>query len=163
MHNIFAHYADLQEQHENEVNAPAITLPPEKPIKKANITAEELIENQQEDELLLLTNFTILEFNEIYEKVQDVIEHRIHSDSMLSGKTRLLMAMTYAKFDEPWRKFALNFGLNYSYAEKIVLETISKTKDILINYYIPWISVNDRITKFNLNHIDDYPALLGAV
>lgn len=66
--------------------------------KKSNIrfkfhlfTAEELIENQQKDELLLLTNYTISEFNEISEKVQDVIERRIHSNSMLSGKTRLLI------------------------------------------------------------------------
>ena len=66
-------------------------------------------------------------------------------------------------YPKSWRKFAYNFGLNYSYAENIILEFIATTKNTFVTEYIHWISVNDRITKYNLRKIDDYPTLLVSI
>lgn len=162
MDSVFQHYSELEKEHIEEVGQPQMIPLPSEPTRKLKINAEDLLENGKEDELLLLTNFSISQFNELYEGIQQIVEHRIHSDSMVSPKTRFLMTLVYCKFDEPWRKFSLNFGINFSYAQKIVLNFIKSTKDSLVKNYINWISVSERITKFNL-HIDDFPTLVGSL
>lgn len=55
--------------------------------------AEDLLEYDREDELILLTNFTKVQFNEIYDIIRLIVEHRVHSDSMISPKPRFLMTL----------------------------------------------------------------------
>lgn len=57
---------------------------------------------------------------------------------------------------------ALNFGLNYSYAERIIVKTVGKTSTVLAEQFVQWIGVIDRISKYEVYN-EDWPTIIGSL
>lgn len=168
MEEAITHYQELEEEYQlQDFNANISSdddddddlneLP-----KPLCITAEEIIRSKDDDTMRLLTNFTIQEFKELYNIVSSVITKGIHKDTLISAKTRFLMTLCYCKYNEKWKILGFYFGLNYSYAQKIVINVITKTQKPLCSEFIKWISVINRISDFNM-YIEDWPTLLGSL
>lgn len=110
----------------------------------------------------LLTNFTVKEFEDLYKIVEEAISKRVHKDSMISPKTRFLLSLCYCKFNEKFEMIGFYFGINPSYAERLIHSTISKVSNELVKEFVRWLSVSDRITDFHVYN-EDFPTLLGSV
>ena len=59
----------MEEMHQKKVENPTIIPNPKVQKRSLNINAEDIIKNGQNDTLILFTNFSIDEFNELYEKM----------------------------------------------------------------------------------------------
>ena len=94
----------------------------------------------------LLTNFSINQFLQLFKIAEDILTYRVHQDSMISPKTRLLLALCYCKHNEKWGMIGMNFGIDPSYAERVVMKVIGETSKIFFGQFVKWISVIDRIT-----------------
>lgn len=125
------------------------------------ITAEAIIAANDERKMKMLTNFTINEFQVVYNVVDQVLKERAHKDTIASPQTRFLLTLTWCKYGETYKPMAMKFGLKYTYARQIVTQTISQTHSILESVYIKWISVPERIGA-NIPVVD-YQFLLGSI
>lgn len=125
------------------------------------ITAEAIIAANDERKMKLLTNFTINEFQAVYNVVDQVLKERAHKDALASPQTRFLLTLTWCKYGETYKPMAMKFGLKYTYARQIVTQTISQTQPVLESVYIKWISVPERIGA-NIPVVD-YQFLLGSI
>lgn len=166
MEDVISHYSSLEEDHQqyqsfdSDSNDGSDDL--DIPTGGTKISAEEIIQNDDDGVMRLLTNFTIDEFNELFMIVAAAISKGVHKDTKITPKTRFLLALCYYKFNEKWSVIGFYFGLNGSYTQKITLSTIHKTAKILADKFINWISVIDRITDYNIYNAD-WPTLLGSL
>ena len=125
------------------------------------ITAESLIDNNENDKMKLLTNFTIPEFNYLYSIVGATLSERSHTQAVVSTKTKLLITLTWCRFNETYAPLAMKFGLKYTYARQVAITTMMICQPILESVFVKWISVSSRLGT-NLQ-IVDYQYLLGSV
>ena len=163
--DVIAHYQTMAESiaalsTQGQPNQPIAAAVPKHP--KPAVTAEILIEQQDDNTMKLFTNFTISEFNFLFSIVAVEMEKGVHATAALTPKTRLLITLAWCHhFNETYRPMAQRFGLKYTYARSIVYQTIMRISPILQQKFIKWISVNERLVS-NV-HTPDYPTLLGAV
>ena len=109
----------------------------------------------------VLTNFSI-EFTELYEVVSSIISKGSRKKATLSPMTAFLITLRHLKHNEDWRKIAVSFDINYSYAYKKMKEIISICHETLSERFIKLIGVSQRIQQYNQRYLD-WPALLGSV
>ena len=125
------------------------------------ITAERLIETNDDEKMKLLTNFTVREFQHLYSIVEQILSERTHKDAVASTQTRFLLTLTWCKFNETYKPMAMKFGVKYTYARYIVNQTILLAQPVLESVFIKWISVPERIGA-NIQVVD-YQFLLGSI
>ena len=164
--SIFDHYAEMELDHQTHMSLHTQDHSDEDDVaeqgKKVIISAEEIIENNDNAKMNLLTNFNVEEFKDLYQCVQPALESRMHRDVQLAGKTKFLLALFFCKFNETFEMILLNFGIKMTYAHQVILSTIEKTYKILLLKYVRWISVSQRITEYNII-LPDGPTLLGSL
>lgn len=167
MEEAIIHYQELEEEYQQQIFNADISSDDEDDDGDENpratkIIAEEIISSNDDDTMKLLTNFTIEEFNELYDIIGPTISKGIHKDSLITARSRFLMTLCFCKHNEKWKKLGFYFGLNYSYAQRIVIQVIVKTHQLFCSSFIKWISVVSRITDYNLYN-EDWPTLLGSL
>lgn len=168
MESFWSHYSSLERDHLNEIQVESQDPnddhheEEERNQKKATITAEEIIEEENNDKMHLMTNFSIQEFLELYDSVQDILAPRSHRDAMLSPKTKLLLTLCWCKHAETFKFLAENYNITFTYAHDVIISTIQSTVNRLADKYIKWISVNERISEHQLR-LKDWPLLLGSL
>lgn len=167
MEDIWTHYSSLESDHLKEIrkehqNSDDDHHEEERNQRRATITADEIIEEEDNDKMHLLTNFSIEEFQELYESVEDILAPRSHKDAMLTPKTKLLLTLCWCKHAETFKYIAENYNITYTYGHDVILSTIQCTASRLVEKYIKWISVNERITDYHLQ-LRDWPLLLGSL
>ena len=126
-----------------------------------NITAERFINDRDDANMKMLTNFTVPEFIHLYGFVDKALKEGSHSNALVSPQTRFLLTLTWCKFNETYKPMAMKFGLKYTYARQIVTSTIHIAQPILERIFIKWTSVPARLAA-NIQ-VADYQYLLGSV
>ena len=129
---------------------------------KILISADEIIDQDDEDKMHLLTNFTIEEFEELFNTIAPILETRVHKDALISPRSKLLLTLCWCKHGETFQLLSSNFGLKLTYTHDVIINVIQRAGKVLSQKYIKWISVNQRITDFNMRLLD-WPMLLGSV
>lgn len=168
MEEAISHYQDLEDEYQRgNFNAGPSSYEEEEDDdfedpKTTKIIAEEIIESQDDYTMKLLTNFTVQEFNDLYDIVGHVISRGLHKDSYVTSRSRFLITLCFCKYNEKWKKLGFYFGINFSYAQRIVIQIIAKTQQLLSSRFIKWIGVMSRITDFNIYN-QDWPTLLGSL
>lgn len=167
MDNFWSHYSTSEQDHLKEVNNEdheSNDNHEEEEVnqRKATITAEEIIDDDDDEKMHLMTNFTIHEFLELFQSISDFLEPRSHKDAMLSPKSKLLLTLCWCKHGETFKFLAQNYNIAYTYCHDVILSTITSIVDRLVDNNIKWISVNERISEYNL-HFKDWPLLLGSL
>lgn len=166
MNEIIQHYAQLQQNYLQQINQNAERNDDDddnqQNVRRPKICAEDIISRNADNEMKMLTNFTVSEFEELFNEVDEIIRERVHADSLLTPKTKFLLALVWCKHNEVWRMQAKNFGINYSYARQTVYQIFARTHSVLEKKYIKWISVVERATTYQMP-IPDWPTLLGSI
>ena len=97
--SIFDHYAEMELDHQTQMSLHTQDHSDEDDVaeqgKKVIISAEEIIENNDNAKMNLLTNFNVEEFKDLYQCVQPALESRMHRDAQLTGKTKFLLALCF--------------------------------------------------------------------
>ena len=142
-----------QRQQQNQPDRPQHT-----PL---TLTAEKLINEGDEATMKLFTNFTIAEFQNIFNLVSSDLKKGVHKDAVVSPMTRLLLALVWCRFNETYKPMANRFGIKYTYMRSIVIQTITRLHPVLETIFIKWTSVPSRIAA-NIN-VPDFQFLIGSV
>ena len=143
------HYEHLERRHQRKIAPLPVyhQLPPKRP--PVNIVAEKIISDKNDDFMKVLTNFSIEELTELYDVVSPIISKGSHKKTTLSPMSAFLITLCHLKHNEDWRKIAVSFDINYSYAYKKVKEIISICHETLSERFIKWIGVSQRIQQYN--------------
>ena len=168
MDETWDHYSTLEKEHErlfetNDEEEDQNNDDIENEEKhKILISADEIIDQDDEDKMHLLTNFTIEEFEELFNTIAPILETRVHKDALISPRSKLLLTLCWCKHGETFQLLSSNFGLKLTYTHDVIINVIQRAGKVLSQKYIKWISVNQRITDFNMRLLD-WPMLLGSV
>lgn len=168
MDETWDHYSTLEKEHErlfetNDEEEDQNNNDIENEEKhKILISADEIIDQDDEDKMHLLTNFTIEEFEELFNTIAPILETRVHKDALISPRSKLLLTLCWCKHGETFQLLSSNFGLKLTYTHDVIINVIQRAGKVLSQKYIKWISVNQRITDFNMRLLD-WPMLLGSV
>ena len=164
MQDPFEQYRILADNIARDINARIAQAPQPQPVNRHPpmlITAESIIESDDNDKMKLLTNFTVTEFNHLYSIVDTALRDRCHTNAVVSPKTKFLITLTWCRFNETYKPLAMKFGLKYTYAREISIKTMRICQPILESVFVKWISVSTRLSA-NIQIID-YQYLLGSV
>ena len=157
-----AAFQELENQHQEDFNN--VQIAEEEQLRNVQaFSAEEILENENDQLMQLLCNFTCQQFLTLYNIVSSKMM-KAHSGgrrSRFSSMTIFLITLTYLKSAMPLTNLGFQFGLSLPYISTLVTDTVTLCAPVLAEQLIKWIPI-DEYTKRNCC-FDNFPQCVCAV
>lgn len=143
----------FQENQRNLQNAfNNVVMPQQVQTEMPDFCAERIIDNQDDDQMVLLCNFTCREFLTIYEKVRPALEdaHTGGRNGYYTPATIFLITLIYLKNAMTFNSMQSQFGFTSTYMEMLIDQTVTICSRILADWGIRWIPMSENIQKRTL-------------